>query len=324
MDLRGVDLNLLVVLDALYENNSVTAAAKRLKVSQPTVSFSLAKLRLYFRDELFIRSAGIMQPTPFAQILRASVQEIMAIVYRDFVPRAHFAPEETVREFTLTTSDIGELCFLPLLIRAFVARAPRASLKCVSLPSSEIKSALLTGAIDAAAGYFPDLSSDEISSQHLFNHPFVCIARRDHPIACNDMSLEQFLNSSHAVVHHQGRSQEIAERTIEAQGLTRRVVLQSPHFVSLSLLIANTDLISIVPRSLATSFADLVGLQTIRPPFDIPDIPLRQHWAKRSATDPAVAWFVGLIEELFLDRDPTLVESASREEGAGQTGRSRG
>jgi DNA-binding transcriptional LysR family regulator len=294
------------VLDALYEEGSVTGAAKRMKVSQPTVSFSLAKLRIYFRDDLFTRTAGRMQPTPFALTLRPAVQEVMTIVQRDVVPKAHFSPADTTRTFTVCTSDVGELCFLPLLIETFETRAPQASLRCLSLPMSEVKGAMIAGNIDLALGYFPDLSSEEIGSQHLFDHPFVCIARQDHPLVSAHLTLENYMDCTHAVVRHEGRSQEIAEKAIECMDANRRVMLQSQHFVSLPFLIAKSDLVSIVPRSLATSFAQVVGLQSVKPPIDIPDIPLRQYWANRAATDPAIAWLVALVEELFQDRDPTL------------------
>ena len=305
MNLHGIDRNLIAVLDALYEERSVTAAARRLKVSQPTVSFALGKLRHYFRDDLFVRRSGAMHPTQFALTLRAPVRAVLTILHRDVMPKAHFACEETTREFTLCTSDIGELCFLPLLIDAFRIRAPQATLKCVSFPADAVKTALLSGTIDVALGYFPDLASDEIYSQHLFDHPFVCVARRDHPHFTDKLDLEAFQRCLHAVVHHEGRSQEIAERAIDGMELGRRVLLHSPHFVSLPYLLMNSDLISIVPRSLATAFAQRMGLQSAKPPIIIPDIALSQYWSERTATDPALSWFVALIEELFLGRDPT-------------------
>jgi DNA-binding transcriptional LysR family regulator len=304
--IRNLDLNLVAVLDALYQERSVTGAARRLKVSQPTVSSALSRLRHYFRDDLFVRERGKMRPTQFALTLQAPVQQILTIVQRDVLPSMHFCPNETMREFTLCTSDIGELCFLPLLIEAFEARAPYASLRCLSLPTGQVKTAIIANTVDVAVGYFPDLGSDEIRSQHLFDHPFVCIARRGHPNFAAPLDLESFLRSKHAVVHHEGRSQEIAEQAMEKLALDRRVFLKSPHFVSLPFLLASTDMMSIVPRSLATSFGNVVGLQVAKPPFDIPDIPLRQHWAERASTDPAVAWLVALIEELFLGADPTL------------------
>ncbi|MXO72998.1 hypothetical protein GRI99_15315 [Altererythrobacter buctensis] len=106
-------------------------------------------------------------------------------------------------------------------------------------------------------------------------------------------------------MRHEGRSQEIAERAVAEAGLVRHVALHTPHYVSLPFHIASSDLISIVPRNLATSFEKVMDLQIAAPPIAIPDIPLKQHWAKRSATDPAVAWLTSLVEELFLGRDPT-------------------
>lgn len=306
MTLRGIDLNLVAVLHALFEEGSVTGAAKSLNVSQPTVSSALSKLRHYFRDDLFVRRAGAMQPTQFALTLRGPVQEVLTILYRDVAPKAQFTPATTTREFILCTSDIGELCFLPLLIEAFRYRVPNAKLRCVSLPTEDVKNAILAGTIDIALGYFPDLVSTEIQSQHLFDHPFVCIARRGHPQFKVPLDIEAFERCLHAVVRHEGRSQEIAEQAMEEMKLERRVFMHSPHFVSLPFLLASSDLISVVPRSLATAFEKVMNLQSTSPPFHIPDIPLCLHSAKRSASDPAIGWLITLVNELFLERDPTL------------------
>jgi len=305
MSFKGIDLNLVAVLDALFEEGTVTGAARRLKVSQPTVSYALGKLRNHFNDELFVRREGAMRPTRFGQTLREPVREVLVILHRDVTPKAHFMASETTREFILCTSDIGELCFLPMLIEAICERAPHATLRSVSASVEGVKKALLTGAVDVAVGYFPDLAANEIKSQHLFDHPFVCIAREDHPYLSETIDLETFQRCLHAVVRHEGRSQEIAEQAIDVIGLDRRIFLQSPHFVSLPFLLAGSDLVSIVPRSLATAFEQVMRLKSTTPPIDIPDIPLCQHWASRSVSDPAVVWLVALVEELFLGRDPT-------------------
>ena len=306
MDLRRIDLNLLPVLEALHEEGTVTGAARRLKVSQPTLSVSLARLRESFSDPLFVRGARGMKPTPFAISLRQPVREMLSIIQRDILPKQAFNPDETTRVFTLTTSDVGELCFLPGLIKAFKERAPNATLQCVSVPPAELERALIAGDIDIAAGYFPDLRSPELRHQALFEHPFVCIARRGHPDVRPGMTIDHFLAARHAVVRQKGRSQEIADRTIDEMGLVRTIGLQSPHFTSLPFLIADSDLISIVPRALGNAFAGFAGLQMMPLPVALPPIPLAQHWAAASEADPATLWLVRLIGELFLGRDPTL------------------
>lgn len=318
MNLRRIDLNLLAVLEALHEEGTVTGAARRLKISQPTLSASLARLRGTFSDKLFVPTAKGMKPTPFATSLRRPIQEILAIVERDIRPKEVFNPKETTRTLTLTTSDAGELCFLPLLINVLSKRAPKAGLECVSLPSSELERALVAGDVDVALGYFPDLKSSALRHQPLFEHPFVCLVREGHPVAREGMSVEDFLAVPHAVVRQKGRSQEIAEGMIDQLGLERRVKVRSPHFLSLPFLIASSDVVSIVPRCIGTAFSDMVRLNMIDPPIALPMIPLAQHWAVTSQSDPATMWLVELIGELFMGMDPTLPENRAMVAALGQ------
>jgi DNA-binding transcriptional LysR family regulator len=301
-----LDLNLLAILEALHAEGSASGAARRLQISQPTLSAALSKLRLYFRDPLFIRTRAGMKPTPFALSLRQPVRQMLGIAANEMRPKGVFSPELTNRTFTLTTSDVGELCFLPLLIAAFERLAPLGSLVCVSLPPEEVQRAIASGDIDVALGYFPDLDAADLERQFLFHHPFVCITRRDHPLLTNPPTLEAFLAASHAVVHQKGRSQELVEKTMRDLGINRRVLLQSPHFMSLPVLIATTDLVSIVPRLVATSFPGAERLQMLPPPLPLPQIPLAQYWSRRAQSDPAVMWLIALITELFLGRDPTM------------------
>ena len=118
MNYREIDLNLLLILDALYDAGSTTLVAERLKVSQPTVSFSLGKLRDVFGDELFVRHGASMQPTPLAQSIREPVRRVVETVRFDILRERAFDPVSAERTFSLSASDIGELVFLPRLLGA--------------------------------------------------------------------------------------------------------------------------------------------------------------------------------------------------------------
>ncbi len=306
MDFRRLDLNLLAVFDALYEEGNVTAAARRLRVSQPTVSFALGKLRHFFDDPLFLRAKGGMKPTPTAQRLSLPIRDAINIIKSRVVPSQNFDPLLTSRTFCISTSDIGELCFLPMLLDAFRTRAPAASLRSVSLPPDQLRIAMETGEVDLATGYFPDLAASPFRREELFSHPFTCLVRRGHPLCGDGLTLEAFLAAEHAVVIQKGRSQEIFERTMASLGFERRILLESPHFMSLPFLIAQSDLVAIVPRAVGTTFSELTGLTLIEPPVEIPPIALAQHWHSASDMDPSVTWLRSLVNELFLGRDPTI------------------
>lgn len=305
MDFRKLDLNLIVVFDALYVERSVTDAARRLGTSQPTVSASLAKLRIVFKDELFVRQAGTMQPTHFADSIAEPVSRILETVRNELLQEKSFKPETTDRVFSVSMSDIGELVWLPALLAMLTRHAPNASVKSTSLRPSELKEAMANGAIDLAVGYFPDLSEAAFFQQKLFDHPFSLIVRKDHPAIGDTVTVEQFLDAEHAIVAAEGRSQEIFERRMLDLGLQRRILLRSPHYMSLPVQIAHSDMVSVVPRAVAQLAVQTANVRALAPPFDIPAIELKQFWHRRANSDLAVVWLRNQIARLFMNKDPT-------------------
>ncbi|HEU0223756.1 MAG TPA: LysR family transcriptional regulator, partial [Paracoccaceae bacterium] len=155
MNFREIDLNLLLVLDALLKERNVTAVARRLAISQPTVSFSLKKLREIFADELFVRTASGMQPTPLALELGAPLRRMLDILEGEILSPAEFDPATSSRSFIVNTTDIGEMVFLPPILQRLRAFAPKASVECICLEPRELARAMNEGEIDLAIGYLP-------------------------------------------------------------------------------------------------------------------------------------------------------------------------
>ncbi|MBT0669203.1 LysR family transcriptional regulator [Novosphingobium profundi] len=305
MDYRRFDLNLLVVLDALLEQGGVSAAARKLGMSQPNVSFALTKLRAQFGDELLVRSGNAMKPTALGETLRGPIRRVLNGVQEEVLAERSFDPATSERRFVISTSDIGELVFLPRLMAELARRAPGVTLRSRSMTPGELAQAMAEGEVDLALGYFPDLDGSQFLTQKLFDHPFACIARAGHPLVRPGWSLATFLELGHIAVAQRGRSQELFEECLKARGLSRRIALQSPHFMSVPLLVAGSDLISTVPEAVGAIFATMAPLQLIDPPLTSPRINLQQFWHRRVHEDPAVRWLRSLIAELFLGRDPS-------------------
>ncbi len=297
-DFRGFDLNLLLTFDCLMEEKTITKAAERLQVSQPTVSVSLNKLRTALGDELFVRSAGTMQPTARAMDLRDPVRRIIEAIRSDVLEYADFDPIGYRGTFTLSLSDIGEMEFIPKLLKAFQTAAPNATMQSVVADPYHLSSALDAGEIDLAMGYFPDLTASGFKQQLLFMHPFACVARKNHPEIAGRITMEQFLNATHVVVVQPGRKQDLFERALAEQGIARRVALKVPHFISVPYLIAETDLIATVPRPLATTFAVTCDLQVLEPPMDSPLIEVKQVWHRRFDRSPRLIWLRSLVSSI--------------------------
>jgi DNA-binding transcriptional LysR family regulator len=302
MDLRDLDLNLLLVLDALFEEGTLTRTAQRLRLSQPTVSASLAKLRGILGDELFARANGRMQPTARALALRGAVASVLKTVRLEILSQAGFDPGSETGAFTVSLSDIGELEFLPRLLSRLAREAPQAALKSVVATPVELSTAMDLGEIDLAIGYFPDLTTSVFKQQLLFQHSSACVVRRDHPTIGPVMTLDDYLSAKHVVIAQKGRIQDVVEVGLAAKGLHRRIGLQIPHFVSIPFIVAGSDLVATIPRPLAIQFAAICDLRVLDPPFPIPTIEIKQLWHRRFDGHPRLKWLRNVVAEMCQNR----------------------
>ena len=198
MDIRSVDLNLLVVFDAMVEHRSVTRAAEALNLSQPAMSAAVARLRGIFDDPLFVRAGSEMRPTPRAAELAGPVHRVVDTVKTEILKRNAFDPAISDRTFTLVTPDIGEVNFVPRILSCLAREAPSTNVKTLAMPRHAASDSLESGAAELALGYFPDLQKAGFFQQKLFRNSHVCMVRRDHPQVGSKMTMTQFLALSHA------------------------------------------------------------------------------------------------------------------------------
>ena len=298
MEISNVDLNLLVVFDALLKTRSVTQAATRVGISQSTMSYELAKLRRLFDDRLFVRMGNGMQPTPRAQQLAEPVRRALDIVNGEVLRNDHFDPLTSKRVFSLWMSDVAELNFLPRMLNMLAADAPGIGIRTVAVGRQDVARAMAEGEVDLLIGFFPDVKSAGIYRQALFDHTYACLVRRDHPRVGDAITLPQFLSESHVVVK-QGRSYEVVERFLEEQGFDRRVLLVTPHCLSVPFIIAESDLITILPVSLARAFGQFATLKTVGLPFSPPVYNIKQYWHERFHDDAENKWLRTRIAQMF-------------------------
>lgn len=303
------DYNLFRVLAAVHETGNVSRAAHNLGMSQPAVSMALAKLRKQFGDPLFVRTAHGMDPTPLGRQLGSSAQELVVRAEQGLRHESIFEASSFRGTFTITLSDVGEMVFVPRLLEQIRRRAPLASMRSVAVSPRDTEEGLENGAIDLAVGYFPDLKGRLLLQQRLFTHYFLCIARADHPIRGETLSMEQFLACEHAVVQAESRTQELFERFLVRKSIQRRIAFHTPHFMSLPFIIARSDLIATVPHALALGYTrSFENLKLMRPVLALPKFDLRQHWHRRFNNDPKCRWLRSLVSELFNDQEDEWVE----------------
>jgi len=299
MDITKVDLNLLVVFDMLLRKQSVSRAAEALNISQPATSSALNRLRTMFADPLFIRATRGMQPTPRAQQLAEPLQHVLDRIKNDMLQQSSFDPASAKRRFVFNMVDVGELVFLPRLLKHLRAAAPDSDIITVSTPPDQLEAALQAGDVDLVVGYFPNFQSASVYQQRLFSHTFVCVMRKDHPVVGEHITRKQFLDAHHAVVHPEGKSHELFERALAERGLQRRVVLRLPHYLAIPMIVAESDLIATVPYAVGQSFARMANIRLSRPPFDVPAPDVKQFWHARFHNDPASRWLRRMVSSLF-------------------------
>jgi DNA-binding transcriptional LysR family regulator len=186
---------------------------------------------------------------------------------------------------------VGELAFLLRLLKAFRAQAPHCAIRSVSVPAAQLAHDLEKGEIDLAVGYFPMLASKNFRHRRLETQRFACLMRATHPRRAARLGLKDFLTMEHAVVRADGRSQEVLERFLERKRVRRKVVLVTPHFLSIPFVIARSDLVAAIPEKVAAYFASLSPeLAVAALPFDGVTLDLKLHWHRRLDNEPRSRW----------------------------------
>lgn len=318
---RELDLNLLRILVALDRTRNVSRAAAMLGMSQPGFSSALARLRARFHDELFVRGPGGMVPTSRAQRMIQPAADVLAQVTQEILGQPAFDPATTDTEFRLAMADVAEVIYLPRLLRHFAERAPGARVRTHSLPTEALQQAMSAGEIDLAVGYFPDLDKQSFFHQQLYGHTYACIARDGHPL-CKRMTLEGYVACGHAVAASPTRSSTLLDKHLRRLGIERRVVLQTPHHLTLPAIVAETDLVATVPLAVGTRFASQGGIRLLALPFEPPRFAVQQHWHRLVHQDPRQQWLRAQVAELFIsassewsDVDQALYGAQARREG---------
>ncbi|WP_179692389.1 LysR family transcriptional regulator [Pseudomonas moraviensis] len=293
-DLRRIDLNLLVILDALLGEQHVTRAAERLHLSQPAVSHALARLRDLLGDPLLVRAGSGLVPTARALELAAPLAETLAQVQSLLAPNT-FDPASARRTFRLAMSDYGAAIILPGLIRTLRAEAPGIDLQISHASREGMVEGLLNGDIDLAAGVLPELPG-ELRSTPLFEEHYVCLLDRQSLPAVGILDLPTYLSRPHVLLEMRGSGTPEIERTLTALRERRRVAISLPHWSVAPHFISGTDLILTV-ASRALNEVDDKSLIVVPPPFEIAPFTFVSAWHKRRGGDQALNWLNQRIEQ---------------------------
>ncbi|WP_081077108.1 LysR family transcriptional regulator [Burkholderia pseudomultivorans] len=299
MHIRDLDLNLLVVFDALLRERSVTRAAQDVGLTQGAMSHALNRLRAFFDDPLFVKTPDGMTPTPKGEQLGATISGIVAAIRQNVVAEARFDPLTAQRTFVLCMTDMGELVFLPPLIRRLRELAPHCTMRSVQVPLEQIEGMLASGEADLALGSI-HAAPEGLFQQQLFMHSFVTLVSVRNRRVGKTLTRAQFETMPQIVVSLTGRASAAYDNAFDAYGVKRNIYLTTPHFLVVPHLIdAHPELIATVPLELGTVFSKLGTVRIVPPPVPLPPFALRQHWHSRFNADPANVWLRHLIKETF-------------------------
>jgi DNA-binding transcriptional LysR family regulator len=298
LDLEQLDLNGLVVLDALLATRNVTSAAQRLRLSQSATSHALARLRASFGDPLLVRGAGGLVPTARAEALAGPLRVALAGLRTAVAGPQPFDPATSRRRFTIATPDYTGLVMLPALTRAIRQAAPGIDLWLRNY-EHETADQLARGDFDAAIGIVrPENDRPGVRTRALFDERFVCMVRKGHPALGKRWTLERFAALDHALIAPGGQPGGAVDDALAERGLARRVALAIPHFAVAPFVIAQTDLVLTLPERVALTFTKTLPLELVRPPLPVPGFAMILLWHDRMHHDPAHAWLRERIVEV--------------------------
>lgn len=301
MELRDIDLNLLLVFDRMLAEKRVSAVAESLGLSQPAISNALARLRRAFGDELFLRTARGMEPTPFALQLAEPVAYAMGTLHEALNQQTVFDPATSTRSFTLAMTDIGEIYFAPVLMEVLSRAAPGVTISTVRNTAVNLRDAMEAGQVDIAIGLLPQLKAS-IFQRRLFRQRYVCLFSAGHPLAAKPkLTLKDFSAAEHLLIKAAGTGHGQVDELMATQGIARRIRLTVPHFVAIGHILRSTPMIATVPERLAQSIAEPFGLVWRTHPVALPQIAINAFWHARFHRDPGNQWLRGVLFDRFAD-----------------------
>ncbi len=295
-----IDLNLLSVFQEVYRERQISAAARRLGLSQSAVSNALARLRRAFGDELFVRTAAGMQPTPLATQMAEPIGVAMAQVALALNQRSRFDAATSSRRFVLAMTDVGEIYFMPPLIERCRALAPLVEISSVRAGALALKEDMEGGRVDLAIGPFEDIS-EALYQRQLFRQPYVTMFRKGHPLGKGTPTLERFLRAGHVLVASNEGPYDRINALLERAGVGPSVRFRVPHFTSVPYIVGSSDLVVTVPQKLAERAQAPFGLEWMVPPVELPPLQTNVFWHRRYNQDPGNQWLRGLLAEVFAE-----------------------
>jgi DNA-binding transcriptional LysR family regulator len=294
VNLRSLDFNLLVVFDAVMQDRSVTRAAARLNVAQPTVSHALTRLRSALKDDLFVRTPEGMAPTPKSEILAPAVRAALVGLNTALDSTEPFVPATADHHFTIAVNNHAALVLAPALAAAAAADAPGVLLDFRPSGTFDVAARLDRGELDLAVGGVV-AAGERFSDLRLFHDGFVVLTRQGHPAAASGtLTLPAFANAPHLEITSSGEDIEFVDTFLAQKNLSRRIALRAP-LLATSATLLQSDMVAVISERAAHEFARLAPLVVLPLPFTSPHLTTAMSWSRRVGSVPSHRWLRDLV-----------------------------
>ena len=285
--LRQLDLNLLVALDVLITEASVTKAASKLKMSQSSMSHALKRLRIVLNDEILIRTSQKMEVTPYAKEISTRVRQILTEIQSTLLEKETFDPAQSKEDFRIAISDYIEATLGINLLQNLVSQAPNMRVRVCNLNKEQAMNALDSDRIDLIIDANLPLKPWH-AYENLYEEEFVCVVKSDSPLT--ELSVEEYIKRPHILVSMRDDFQGQGDDILEKQQQSRKVVWSTPHFMPIPFLLLNSDCVALLPRRIAQNCALAMGLKILPPPIEITGFTVYMVWHQRNTNRLSHKW----------------------------------
>jgi DNA-binding transcriptional LysR family regulator len=291
-----IDLNLLVVFDAVMAELNVTRAAEALSMTQPAVSKALGRLRRIFNDDLFIKVPSGVKPTPKASELWLAIRDGLAQIRQATQPSS-FDPATSTATLTLAMNDYVAFLLVPLLVQHLEQHAPGIDLRLIPSTNINTPTLLEQSEIDLAIGWLPD-AKGRLRTHTLFIEHYVCAMRRGHPLARKKLTLEKFIQAKQLLITLTGEPVGFIDQILQEKGLQRRIAVTVNQFALAPEIVASSNLIAAINTRTIQKSGLENRLHVTPLPFDLKPIYVKMMWHERSTRNPLHIWLRTLIAQV--------------------------
>ena len=296
-NLSNLDLNLLVILDTVFSERSLTLAGKKLFMTQSAISHALSKLRDHFEDRLFIRRGNRMDPTPLCEELHESLSPSLKKILESLDDRGEFSPGSSKRTFRLGLSDYLCNLLLPEIISRLKVQAPNVTLRIVQATYEQRTAMLQNGKLDIFLGCSRDYGAG-IFKEKLFQDREVCILRKDHPITGKVMTEEEVSQAEFVALSLTESGLGFLEDYLYHKGVQRKIKVVVQQEVIIPSLVSSSNLVGTLAERLAQIYTKIMPLRIIRLPLQNTEFEISQHWHAVNDNDPAHIWMRSVLKHV--------------------------